>query len=150
VVVSKEQADHSLPYLCAVALLDGDVWPDQLQNERLRQPDVQDLLRRVWVRQREQLNTRYPQEMPVTVTVVLRDGRRLSKERADHLGFARTRRLDWDGAMAKFERLAGAGLDRALLSEIPQALQSLDQLQAAELTALLARAGGKHRARRSA
>src|SRR6202161_2359339 len=32
---TKEQADHSLPYLLAVALLDGDVMPAQFQPERI-------------------------------------------------------------------------------------------------------------------
>lgn len=149
-VRSKEQADHSLPYLCAVALLDGDVWPDQLTDERLEQSDVQELMKRVWVRQREQLNVRYPEEMPVEVKVLLRDGREVRREQADYLGFARKRPLDWDGAMAKFERLAGPGLDAGLRREIPQAVQSLDQVQVAELTGLLRRAGGRRRVRESA
>jgi 2-methylcitrate dehydratase len=149
-VASKEQADHSLPYLCAAALLDGDVWPDQLTDERLRRADVQELMKRVWVRQREELNMRYPNEMPVEVKVLLRDGRELRGRKSDFLGFARTRRLDWEGARAKFERLAGPGLDRALVREIEQAIQSLDQVQVSELTRLLGRASGRHGARKSA
>lgn len=34
-VHSKEQADHSLPYLIAVALLDDDMYPEQLLPERI-------------------------------------------------------------------------------------------------------------------
>ena len=39
---TKEQADHSLPYLLAVALLDGQVLPEQFAPERIVAPDVQD------------------------------------------------------------------------------------------------------------
>src|SRR5437764_8593790 len=46
-VETKEEADHSLPYLLAVALLDGQVLPEQYLPERIAAPDVQDLLRRV-------------------------------------------------------------------------------------------------------
>ena len=46
-VDTKEQADHSLPYILAVAILDGKVTPEQYRLERIRRPDVQNLLRRV-------------------------------------------------------------------------------------------------------
>jgi 2-methylcitrate dehydratase len=46
-VHTKEDADHSLPYLLAVAALDGDVQPAQLDPERIAKPDVQGLLRKV-------------------------------------------------------------------------------------------------------
>ncbi len=138
---SKEQADHSLPYLCAVALLDGDVWPDQLTDERVRRDDVQDLMRRVWVRQREELSLRYPNEMPSRVTVLLRDGHEHTGEKVDFHGFWRTRPLGWDDAIGKFERLASPGLDAKLRREIPEAVWALDEIPVSELCELLGRAG---------
>ena len=44
---TKEQADYNLEYLVAVALLDGQVGPEQLETERVCRGDVQDLLARV-------------------------------------------------------------------------------------------------------
>ena len=41
IVETKEQADHSLPYLLAVALLDHHVKPAQFTPERIIKPDVQ-------------------------------------------------------------------------------------------------------------
>jgi hypothetical protein len=49
VIRTKEQADHSLPYLLAVALLDGDVMPAQFQPGRIARADVQQLLKKVSV-----------------------------------------------------------------------------------------------------
>ena len=49
-VHTKEDADHSLPYLLAVALIDGDVQPAQLNPERIAKTDVQSLLLKVTVR----------------------------------------------------------------------------------------------------
>jgi 2-methylcitrate dehydratase len=46
VVRTKEQADHSLPYLLAVALLDGDVMPAQFEPDRIMRADVQQLLKK--------------------------------------------------------------------------------------------------------
>ena len=46
---TKEQADHSLPYILAVAILDRQVTPEQYRLERIGRSDVQGLLRRVTV-----------------------------------------------------------------------------------------------------
>ena len=43
-MTSKEQADHDLRYLLAVALLDGNVMPAQFTDDRVTSPDVQSLL----------------------------------------------------------------------------------------------------------
>jgi 2-methylcitrate dehydratase len=61
-VRTKEEADHSLPYLAAVALLDGQVLPEQYRPERLRRPDVQALLSKVSVRPDADLARRFPTE----------------------------------------------------------------------------------------
>src|SRR5262249_12314114 len=63
-VRTKEEADHSLPYLVAVALLDGQVLPEQYRPERIRRPDVQALLGKVSVRPAEDHGRRFPAEMP--------------------------------------------------------------------------------------
>ena len=104
-VRTKEEADHSLPYLVAVALLDGQVMPEQYLPERIGRTDVQRLLAKVVVRPTEEFSRRFPDEMPCRVTVVLRDGRRLVREKRDYEGF-RTRPMSWDAAVAKFERLS--------------------------------------------
>jgi 2-methylcitrate dehydratase len=138
-VLNKEQADHSLAYLCAVALIDGDVYPEQFAGERVTKPDVQELMKRVWTRQREALSARYPKEMPMRISVLLRDGRELVREKNDYLGFWRTRPLDWQGALAKFERLTAQFPDAGLRRELPAAVRSLETITVADLTTLLGR-----------
>src|ERR671935_1083287 len=105
-VRTKEEADHSLPYLLAVALLDGQVLPAQYAPERIAAADVQALIRRVGVRPAADLSARFPAEHACRLRIVLRDGRELTAEKADYLGF-RTRPMGWDDALAKFELLAG-------------------------------------------
>lgn len=39
-IVTKEQADHSLPYLCAAMLLDGQVTPAQFEASRIVARDI--------------------------------------------------------------------------------------------------------------
>ncbi|HZQ49961.1 MAG TPA: hypothetical protein VFB69_06600 [Candidatus Dormibacteraeota bacterium] len=150
VVRAKEQGDHSIPYLCAVALIDGDVWPQQFEPERVTRADVQDVLKRVWVRQLEEFNERYPDEMPCRVTVTLNEGREVTAEATDFPGFWRTRRLDWDAAMEKYTRLAEPMAGAALAREIADAVRRLDSIPISNLTELLGRVGGSASARRVA
>jgi 2-methylcitrate dehydratase len=140
IVHTKEQADHSLPYMVAVALLDGEVMPEQYRPERISRQDVQDLLKRVIVRPSDELSQRFPEEMPCRLTLYLRDGRVLLKEKTGYEGF-KTRPMSWPTAVLKFERLAQAHVDRALFREIEAAVEDLDGIKVSELTRLLAHAG---------
>jgi 2-methylcitrate dehydratase len=85
-IATKEQADHSLPYIIAVAVLDGDVMPAQYEQDRIRREDVQELLRRVSVSANPAYSQRFPEEMPCRIQVVLRDGQALVKESRDYPG----------------------------------------------------------------
>src|ERR1700677_2535842 len=71
VIRTKEQADHSLPYLLSVALLDGDVMPAQFEPDRIAKADVQLLLKKVSVRPDQEFTDQYPGKMPAKVTVRL-------------------------------------------------------------------------------
>src|SRR5450432_4368899 len=62
VIRIKEQADHSLPYLLAVALLDGSVMPAQFNLERIVKPDVQTLLKKVSVHPNHEYTEQYPKK----------------------------------------------------------------------------------------
>ncbi len=140
IVGTKEQADHSLPYMVAVAVLDGEVMPEQYLPERILRPDVQDLLKRVIVRPSEEFSRRFPAQMPCSLTVYLRDGRVLVREKADYEGF-KDRPMSWSTAALKLERLAEPYVDGSLVGEIQAAVEQLDSIQVRELTRLLGRAG---------
>src|SRR6201998_1060092 len=73
VIRIKEQADHSLPYLLAVALLDGNVMPAQFDPERIIMPDVQALLKKVSVRPNHEYTELYPRRMPAKIIVRMQD-----------------------------------------------------------------------------
>jgi 2-methylcitrate dehydratase len=103
-VQTKEEADHSLPYLIAVALLDGAVTPAQYTEDRITREDVQTLLRKVRVRPDEALHARFPAAMPCRLRVVLSGNRVLELDKHDYAGFF-TRPFTWEQAQAKFERL---------------------------------------------
>lgn len=67
----------SLPYTVAVALIDGDVGPDQFRPERLRDPEVHALAAKVSIVVDERLEARYPMETVSEVRILLADGTRV-------------------------------------------------------------------------
>ena len=124
VVRTKEQADHSLPYMLAVAALDGQLMPEQYAPERITAPDVQDLLRRVTVMPAPDLSARFPSEHPCVVCVRLDDGRTLVKHKNDYLGYF-TRPMSWDDARRKMNRVTEGRLSHAHQSALAQAVSDL-------------------------
>ena len=137
VVRTKEEADHSLPFLVSVAILDGQVMPEQYRLARIQNQDVQALLRKVSVKPSSTYSRRFPEEMPCRITLTLRDGRRVVKEKQDYEGF-RTRPMSWERAVEKFEKLAAPYTKRSLCREIIGAVSGLEAIQVSGLTKLLA------------
>lgn len=103
-IATKEQADHSLPYMIAVALLDGHVLPEQYEPERIKKHDVQQLLQKIDIREREEYNGKFPQELNVDILIRMNDGKNFSKHKKDFEGF-KTRPADWNIVEKKFHRL---------------------------------------------
>ena len=135
-VHTKEDADHSLPYLLAVAALDGDVQPVQLSPKRIEKPDVQALLQKVKVKPNDGFTARYPREVPSRVTVRLQGGQSYSHEVNDYPGFA-TRPFTWEESVKKFDKLVAGCTDEGVSREIKDAVGSLENIRVRELTKLL-------------
>jgi len=137
-VRTKEEADHSLPYMVAVALLDGEVTPAQYAPERIIREDVQTLLRKVNVRPDDAMSKRFPAEMPCRIQIFLRNGQTLSIEKRDYEGFY-TRPMSWEKAEAKFANLAAPYSDDELRHAIVEAVAHLEIIEVQQLTDLLTR-----------
>jgi 2-methylcitrate dehydratase len=135
-VHTKEDADHSLPYLLAVALLDGDVQTAQLNPERIAKPDVQSLLLKVTVRPDKSFTARFPAEFPSRVTARLKSGQSFSHEVSNYPGFP-TRPFTWEEISAKFDKLAAGHVSAQLGREIKDTVHSLEDVQVSGLTKLL-------------
>jgi 2-methylcitrate dehydratase len=135
-VETKEEADHSLPYLLAVALLDGQVLPEQYRPERIAARDVQDLLRRVVIRPDDGLSERFPERHSARVRLHLRGGQVLEREQHDYEGFI-TRPMSWDTVAAKFDRLAEGRVGAEQAARIKDAVANFEELSVEELTGLL-------------
>jgi 2-methylcitrate dehydratase len=134
---SKEEADHSLPYMVAVALLDGQVQPYQYLPGRILRGDVQTLLRKVEVTPEAAFTARFPAEMPTQVEVELYDGTRFCVSASSFQGFT-LQPLDWDAACRKFRPLVAPFIDEGLAGRIIECVHHLDSHDVRDLTRLLA------------
>lgn len=141
-VSTKEGADHSLPYLLAVALLDGQVLTEQYRPERIASDDVQRLLRRVEVRTDPALSGGFPEQHGARVKLYLRDGRELQREQHDYEGF-HTRSMGWETVAAKFDGLAGRRVDASRCEAIKGAIARLDSITVHDLASELAAIPGE-------
>ena len=138
-VRSKEQADHSLPYLVAVALLDGEVTPRQFSTERIEANDVQQLLHKVRTLRDDEFTRRYPKETPVRVVVEMRDGRSLVCEVNDWIGFYR-RPMPEQEVRHKFDALTSSNTTADLRDAVAQVVSELEDRRVADLTSRLGEA----------
>src|ERR1700723_794778 len=137
-VTSKEQADHDLRYLLAVALLDENVMPAQFTDDRINRPDVQSLLTKVSARPNASYTAQYPRRMPAKITVRLKDGTTLEHEVQDYPGMP-SRPFTWNDVVEKFDQLTADRIDSDLANQIKDAVHSLEHIKVTDLMALLAR-----------
>ncbi|MEM9884848.1 MAG: MmgE/PrpD family protein [Bacteroidota bacterium] len=128
----KEEADHSLPYMMAAALLDGNVLPAQYQQDRILRDDIQHLLRKVEVKEKKEYSDRFPSEEACDITIHLKDGTTYYKEKRDYEGF-HTRPASWDFICEKFNNLSKDFADESLRNEIISMVQNFEDYSVGDL-----------------
>ena len=135
---TKEEADHSLPWMLGAALLDGELTPAQYDPERVIAADVQALMHKVTIRADEAFSKRFPSEMPADLTITLADGTTFQASHHAYEGF-HTEPAGWDAVEDKFIRLTRPFAHADLREEITAIVRNLEHEQTATLTAALAR-----------
>ena len=125
-----------MPYIVAVAILDDQVLPPQYLPQRIQQSDVQLLLRKVKIHPLAEFSQRFPAEMPCRITITLDDGRVFTKGKHDYEGF-RTRPMQWETAVKKFEQLTQAFVSPSRQNEIEDSVLHLEDIRIRDLTQLL-------------
>jgi 2-methylcitrate dehydratase len=138
IVRTKEEADHSLQYMVAAALLDDQLMPEQYQTERIRREDVQRLLRKVAVRANLEYSRRFPEEHACKIAISLRGGPTFTKEKREYEGFY-TNPMRWESVVRKFERLAGPYLQSGLKDNLAEVVVRLEKTRVREFTEFLSK-----------
>src|SRR3954471_21789111 len=86
---TRETADHSLPYITAIALIDGKVTDKQFEPARYMDPKIWKFLENVKVERNAELSALYAEAVANIVHVTLKDGRTLTKRVDYPLGNAK-------------------------------------------------------------
>jgi len=102
---TRETADHSLPYLLAMALRDGAITASTFDLERVRDPSVRPLLNRVHIEEDPALTQRFPASLPSEIEVLTTSGERLTEHSDYPKGHVRNPMTDAD-VEAKFRGFA--------------------------------------------
>ena len=102
---SRETADHSLPYVVAVALTRGTVWLDDFAEERIRDPKIHDLMQKIQVQATEECDRAWPDAYPFRITVTTKSGQKHVQEVLYAKGHPKNPMSDQE-IEAKFRRLA--------------------------------------------
>src|SRR5262244_2732484 len=124
---TRETADHSLPYMLAVALVDGRITPASFEPKRYLDPALRPLMNRIRVTESPELTRRFPRELPSQIDVTTRSGRRYT-ERAEYpKGHAENPMTDAD-VEAKFRDLSEDVLGRARAASALETLWRLDEV----------------------
>ena len=127
---TREAADHSTPYLVAVALRDGTVNLDSFDDAHLHNADLRRLMRASEMVEHAAFTAAYrslPQQHRSRVTVYLADGRQIAAEAGgdeDDLAAPKNRAQ----IEAKFRDLAGGRLGRQRTDDILDLLWNLEKV----------------------
>jgi len=138
IVRTKEEADHSLQYMVSAALLDGQVLPEQYEKTRIESNDIQQLLKKIKVSPKQEYSDRFPNEMPVTLTVHLKNGETYTIDKRDYEGF-HTRPANWDTIIEKFESLAKPYTSEEIRDTIVETIQDFENHKVRDLMKILQR-----------
>ncbi|MEO8823601.1 MAG: MmgE/PrpD family protein [Ginsengibacter sp.] len=135
-ISTKEEADHSLPYMMAVLLLDGNVLPAQYLPGRILKDDVQQLLQKVQVNQKREYSENFPKEMDCDITITLKDGTKYHIDKKDYKGFI-SRPASWELIVEKFNNLSSPFADELTRNKIVAIVNDLEKFQIKDLMEIL-------------
>ncbi len=125
---TRETADHSLPYITSIALIDGEVTDRQFQPERFMDPKIWKFLENVTVQRNAELSSLYAKAVANIVHVTLEDGRTLTKRVDYPLGNAFNPLSDQQ-LEGKFNALVVPALGDAGAKKIVDLVWKLDEVK---------------------
>ncbi len=123
---TRETADHSLPYITAIALIDGEITNKQFEPERFKDPEVWKFLENVKVERNAELSAIYPGAVANIVHVDRAGGRRLTKRVDYPLGHAKNP-LNDSQVEGKFFALVEPVIDEKRAKRIIDLVWKLDE-----------------------
>jgi 2-methylcitrate dehydratase len=122
---TRETADHSLPYITARAMFDGDITNDSFATGMFSDPRILAFMQKITVREDPALTARTG-GAPTRVTAILADGQRISREVDYAPGFAE-RPMTRSEVERKFRGNVGKRWPRERTDAVLRALWGIDE-----------------------
>ena len=140
IVCTKEDADHSLPYLIAVAHVGqrGSATAVRARPHPARRCSAV-AVPRVGARN-SGVFKRFPDEMPARVAITLKDGRTLSRENREYPGLNGPP-LTWKQVLQQIRKLSSGRVEVEQCRNLAEAVRNLESISVSDLTALLVTVG---------
>jgi 2-methylcitrate dehydratase len=124
---TKETADHSLPYVIAVAVVDGNVLPESFSTEKLKDPRIREVLPKIKVVADPEIDDLFPTIKRARVTITTDDGQSHTAQTDVAKGDPADPMSDED-IEAKFRANAHGVLGSERTDEVIEATWQLDSL----------------------
>lgn len=125
---TRESADHSLPFVMAVALMEGSLEIRHYDQMYYKRPDVRALMQKIKVRIGEEPVAAWP-EVPLNIIdVEMNSGKVVSTKVAYHLGHFKRFMTD-DEQERKFRPLAKPLLPERQINDLLACLRRLDEVE---------------------
>ena len=131
---TRETADHSMPYLLSLGLVDGKVTVNSFTLERMNDPVLKNLMSRIKIAENKEFTRQFPGKLMTEIEVVTRDGKRIVESAHYPKGHAKNQMSDAD-VETKLSILCEGLMDASQRDALLKALWGIDQ--AADLSNLL-------------
>jgi 2-methylcitrate dehydratase len=126
---TRESADHSLPFVMAMALMEGSVEIRHYEEAAYKRADVRALMQKITVQVGEEPVAAWP-EVPLNIVdIEMKSGEILSTKVAYHLGHFKRWMTDQE-LERKFRRLAEPLLPQEQIKDLLACLRRLDEVDA--------------------
>lgn len=136
-VRTRTDAERSLRYMVAVAILDCSMGTDQFEADRIQREDVQDLLECVVIETDEELTERFERgEMPARVEIELTTEDTLSAEKETFAGHPENP-MDWEQLREKFANVSSDAIGANRQEEIEGTIRNLEERDVSDLAECL-------------
>jgi 2-methylcitrate dehydratase len=124
---SRETADHSLPYCITAALVDGEITLAQFTDERIRDPQLLDLMAKIAIHRDPAATARYPEGIPNRLVITRAGGSTLEREVTYPRGHARNPMTD-EEVHRKYAAWASRWMSPGQIAQLAGAVWRLDEL----------------------
>ena len=135
---TRETADHSLPYVLAIALAEGALGPEQFAREQWKDPKIIDLMSRIRITEDAEMSKSYPPARPADLQIRTKDGK-VYQRRVDYPKGDPRNPMSDEEVKTKFRKLARPLMSEARVKAVIDCVDRIDRVaDTGELMKLLA------------